>query len=200
MIGDRPFIRSRCMVVAALLAGALLGGTRAFAAASTPAPAATKSTTSSTCGDQLLEAEETCESCPRDCKAALCTTGTERRSYLVDLSVPPARFPNAVILRIGYRTSVLSLPGRGKGESIRARVHPEVQAMVFSAEDLDHAVRVVLAKGGELEGRTLVRVEFDRCKSTPDPTPRDLSCLVEGCAGGAGPIDGCTCALRAAPE
>ncbi len=156
----------------------------ALIAAATPA--------TSRCGDHLLEAGETCTSCQADCVAAACTPG-EARPVEVNLALPSGMSASAVTVRLAYRTDRLTLPGEGDEDAVARALRPATAVQAASARDLGTALRMVLVRGEGLAGGPLAEVTMRRCAGEPEPTAADLSCAVEGCAGGAGPFDGCTC-------
>jgi hypothetical protein len=166
----------------------LLGLSAVFLiAASTPAPPR--------CGDHLLEAGETCTSCAADCRAVTCTPGETRR-IAVDLTVPSGLSASAVTVRLAYRTDRLAVPGEGREAAVAKALRPATTVQAASAHDLGYALRLVLVRGEGFANGPLAEVTMQRCTGQPEPSAADLSCAVEGCAGGAGPIDGCTCSAR----
>ncbi len=162
-------------------------------ATSTATP--TPTTGSATCGNGFLDPGETCESCPGDCVVQPCPSVTPTVSFAVDLIPPAGQQPTAATVLLGYDSGLVSIPGTGNELSVRQRVLPPAPLpQSFSVNDLDYAVRVVLTRNTPLG--FLFTARFDRCQAAPAPTVADFGCAVEGCAGGAGPIEGCTCTVR----
>jgi hypothetical protein len=177
---------------ATLLLASLLAVGAAAAAEAATAPAQDPSA----CGNGLLDAAETCASCPADCKPNDCKTGSRKVAFDVDLAVPPARQPAAAGIRLAYRSSVLSLPGTGSDPAMRTRVSATPQGSFVAANDLGYAARIVVAKSGGFAPGRLFRIEFDLCAGAKAATSADLACLVEGCGSGAGQIKDCTCQAK----
>jgi len=173
-----------------LLISALIVSVLSVAGASA-APAAT-------CGDKLLEAGETCAQCPADCTAQPCAAGKSRAKFAVEFTPPPAPDVTTVLLRIGYRTDRMGLPGSGTDQAVRARVKPMAHTPMLVPNNAQYALRVVVGGPPAVQSGQLVTVEFDRCQGAPPPTVADLSCQVEACANSAGPVDGCQCKITAA--
>jgi len=161
------------------------------------APPAAPAAAPAQCGNALLDAGETCASCPVDCTVAACRPGKARAVFAVDFTAPEQAAVGSAVLRIGYRSDRLSLPGTGTEKSVRERIaSPQHAVMAFN--DLDYAVRVVAGRSPSLPMGRLFTIELDRCEGAPAPSPADLSCTVEACAGSTGPVDGCACWISAA--
>ena len=163
------------------------------ASASGDSPPATASS-QSTCGNGILDAAETCDTCARDCTPAACEPSKSRHRFAVDFTPVQGLQINAATLRIGYRSNHLTLPGSGAEPETRARFHPKGSLTVLTPNDLGYAVRVVLASAAGLSGR-LFEIELDGCKGTPAPSNEDVNCTVEACAGSGGPARGCRCSV-----
>jgi hypothetical protein len=145
------------------------------------------------CGDGLLEEGETCAVCVADCTPASCTPGSALQRVRVDLSAPPESKLTAVTARLTYRSDVLRLPRDQGDAAVRKRLASGEAPTVLSADDEGYALRVVVVRNAGLDSGPLVEVEFDRCAGARLPTAADLSCVVEGCTGLAGPVHGCRC-------
>jgi hypothetical protein len=154
----------------------------------------------SACGNGLLDAGETCESCAADCAVAACKPGAKKAAFDVDLTVPPARKPAAAGIRLAYRSSVLSLPGEKNGAAVRARFASTPEGAFVAVNDLGYAVRVVVAKGAGFASRPLFRIELDLCEGAKGATSADLACVVEGCGSGSGQIADCSCSVSRSDE
>ncbi len=171
-------------------------------ATNTPPPTATFTTTptptppGAACGNGFLEAGEDCVSCPADCVVQSCSVATPAPtvSFRVDLIPPPGQAPTGATVLMGYNSALVSIPGTGNAASVRQRVVPPAPLpQSFSVNDLDYAVRVVITRNTTLGH--LFTARFDTCSGAPPALSADFGCIVEGCAGGAGPITGCTCTV-----
>lgn len=149
------------------------------------------------CGNGLLESDESCESCAADCKPRPCEVSEQRETFVVKLSVPLAHQANSVTVRLGYRGDVLGFPGNG-AETAKDRINAMDAEAVLVPIDLDYALRVVVARAGGFQERAIFSATFDRCKNAEKVTQAALSCLVEGCAGSGGEIADCSCTVRQA--
>lgn len=174
-----------------LVLAALLAAPSALAAGEASAPVST-----GVCGNKLLEPGETCAQCAADCAVQPCQPAQQRAVFAVEFTPPPVPDVSTAVVRIGYRSDRLSLPGTGTEKSVQSRIKsPEHDVMAFN--DLDYALRIVAARAKAIPAGQLVTIEFDRCQGAPAPTVADLSCAVEGCAGSTGPESGCQCAISA---
>ena len=154
---------------------------------------------SATCGNKLLDADETCAQCPADCTTQPCRAGQQRAKFEVVFTPPETPDVSAASILIGYRSDLLSLPGKGMDTSVKSRLTaPNHDVMAFN--DVDFALRIVAGHPKAIPAGVLVTVEFDRCEGAPAPTVADLSCAVESCAGSTGPSDGCRCSITRAAQ
>ncbi len=103
---------------------------------------------------------------------------------------------SAVTLLLAYRTDRLGLSEDGAEKSVARRLKPTTAVQAASGRDLGYALRLVLVAGQGFVDGQVAEVTFDGCIGKPVATRADLSCVVEGCAGGAGPVNGCTCSVR----
>jgi hypothetical protein len=177
---------------AAHFAIALLAATAAAAAPVAPAPK------SGVCGDGLLEAGEDCKQCAADCTVKACEPGAAKAAFSIALSAPEEQTPSTAVVRIAYRSDLLMLPGSGSDPALRNRIRGTSESPVSVFNDLDYAVRVVLARPKQLALGDLFTVEFDACRGARIPTAADVACVVEACANANGAITGCECRVREA--
>jgi hypothetical protein len=143
------------------------------------------------CGDALLDGDETCESCAADCQPRSCQPAG-RHAFDLSVAPPLGAEPIAATLRVSYRTDRLMIPGTEQEDQVRERIDFGPDAGITALNDLDHSLRLVRGEGNGLVN-PLVSIEFDGCKGAPSPTAADIACVVEGCAGAGGVINGCTC-------
>src|SRR5262245_12665385 len=97
-----------------------------------------------TCGNRLLEADETCEQCAADCAAVACKPAQARASIVVDFMPPESPDITSAVLRIGYRTDKLVMPSTGEDKAVRARIKGATNFAMLLPNDLDYALRVVV--------------------------------------------------------
>jgi cysteine-rich repeat protein len=172
-------------------------GVPTFTPAPTDTATPTATPTARPCGNGLLEPDETCETCPEDCVPRACEPSTETSDWQVDFASEVGTSPTSVTVFLAYRSAVVSIPGSGFAPTVRQRVIvPPPPPFLFTPNDLDYALRVVLSRTGGLAQGPLFTVRFDRCEGAPPPDSADFVCSVEGCAGAGGSIDGCTCFVR----
>jgi hypothetical protein len=170
----------------------------------TPTPTPTMG--SSVCGNGFLEPGEKFTDpvagvvgdvngveCPPDANVASCTASAT--AFQIQLDAPPGTSPSAITSVVGYRSNVVSLPGAGLAVTVRQRVTPVTPPFVFSTNDFNYALRVILAFSNPVGDGVLYTVSFDRCGAAPPPTADDFGCSVEGCGGSAGSIEGCRCTV-----
>lgn len=189
----RPFRSVPAAAAALLMASAFAAPGAAVAADAHPAAPAAAAQPPSACGDHLLAADESCESCPADCQATACAA-TGRRTVSVDLA-PQSGYESvgAVSVLLAYRQNALGLPG-GADAALKSRVKARQADAQLFANDLGYALRVVVSSQAGLQAGPLFDVDFDTCAATP--AAADLSCRVESCAQGGGRLNHCECAAR----
>jgi len=182
-------------------------------------PSSTSTPTPGTsCGNGLIEAGETCEQCPADCRVQPCTPSATQAFYTVSFAPPAGQDATSVTVLVGYRSSVLSIPGSGTsacmggsndghacgsnancpgGQCVpRNRVTNTPPGSIVGVNDLNYALRVVITRSPQIPPGALFTVDFDTCTGAV-ATSSDVSCSIpaSGCAGLFGPIDGCTCTV-----
>ncbi len=149
------------------------------------------------CGNALLERGESCGACPRDCEPRECSAKGRHR-FALRLLPPLGAEPIAATLQVAYRTDRLHIPGTGQGESVQQRIDFGVDPGITAVNDLDYSLRLVRGEGKGLIN-PVASIDFDGCADAPAPTADDIVCVVEGCAGAGGVIEGCTCIAVSAP-
>ena len=126
-----------------------------------------------------------------------CRPAKSTVSFAVDFTPPKAPDVSTALLRIGYRSDRVSLPGTGGEKSVQRRIKPATDIAMLVPNDLEYALRLVVGRPGGIPVGRLVTIEFDRCEGAPPPTPSDLSCEVETCASSTGAVDTCRCQITA---
>jgi hypothetical protein len=149
-----------------------------------------------TCGNRLLDADESCDQCSADCVAQPCRPAKSRTRVVIDFVPPEAPDITSAVLRIGYRTDKMVLPSTGGDKAVRARIKGATDFAMLVPNDLDYALRVVVGRSTAMAAGKLLTIEFDRCQGAPSPAVGDLSCVVEACASSSGPQD-CSCKIAA---
>jgi len=115
-------------------------------------------------------------------------------SFAVQFDGPAGTTPLTSTVLLGYRSNRVSIPGTGGATTVRQRVtFPSPLPNTIGVNDLDYALRVVVGRTAGIADGLLFTVKFDRCTGAPAVTVADFGCNVEACAGGGGPIVGCTC-------
>jgi cysteine-rich repeat protein len=162
-------------------------------AINTPTPTAT-ATPLTRCGNGVLESGETCDACLADCLVSACSTVTPGVTVSVSYDAPDDSIAGLTVL-VGYRSSVVNLPGSGSTASVAARVRNKPSNSITAVNDLDYALRVVLSRANPIPLGRIFTVDFDACDAAPSPCAADFGCMVEGCANRFGRVDGCTCVV-----
>lgn len=158
------------------------------------APCATAAQ-SSTCGNGVLDGDESCDACATDCTIRPCIATEGRFTVQVTFVAPPGRSVSSTTVRLSYRSDVISLPGKGADPTIRERV-TGVPSETFSAvNDLGYALRVVASRASDLAAGPLFSAAFDLCQSAAAPTVADLACVVEACGSQTGAVSDCRCTV-----
>ena len=184
----------------------------------TATPAATATMRSAVCGNGVLEQGETCKSCAADCAVHSCTSTGSTVTFAVSFAPPAGESASSVTALVGYRGTVVSIPGSGTGSCQngskngkacstgtdcpggqcvlpRSRVKHTPAGAIVGVNDLDYALRVVVTRSSQIAPGELFTVDFDTCQGAATPTVADLGCNVDGCASSFGNVDGCTCTV-----
>lgn len=157
---------------------------------STPTATATATAPAQTiCGNGLLERGETCDACAADCQVQSCTASGR---HVFEVSYSGSRAATSLSVILGYRSSVLSLPGQANQSSVGARV-TERPSGTFIVNDLNYALRTVIGGSSPKPTGKLFVVDFDGCLGAGQPSGDDLACALDGCSDGFGQISDCTC-------
>jgi len=160
----------------------------------TPTPGApTPTPTTIPCGNGVLEAGETCDTCPGDCVVLPCTAAPPIQTFQVNIAEPLGSVVSLAQVLVGYRSNLVSLP-TPPGARIKNR--PEGTSQLVN--NLGYAVRVtIVGQGGTLitDGQ-LFSIDFDSCESAPLATPADFGCQVTQCSSSFGDVTGCTCTVE----
>jgi len=165
----------------------------------TPTPTQTPVVTATTtatptpgpvCGNGLLEGDETCATCAADCAVRTCAATSPVRAEIVTMTIPSSQTVGRVMLRLSYRSAIVSLPGSGSASTVTSRIKNRPSNAFFTINDLDYALEVTVQRAAIASGQ-LFTVEFDSCGGAPAPTTADFDCLIEDCSG----VPGCTCSI-----
>jgi hypothetical protein len=136
--------------------------------------------------------------CPQDAQVAACTP-LGSLDVDVDLIPPVGTLPTSATILVGYRSDLAALPAAAGGSAAARVTWPSPLPFIRNAIDFDYAVRVITIRSdGPIDSEVpIFSVVFDTCSGRPAPDPSlDLGCIVEGCSGAGGPINGCTCAVH----
>jgi hypothetical protein len=125
-----------------------------------------------------------------------CTATATTLTFQITFQGPVGTSPITATTLLGYRSNRVSLPGTAQATTVRQRVtFPSPLPNSIGINDLDYAVRVVVGRTSGIGNGLLYSVKFDTCQGAAAVSAADFGCTVEGCAGGGGPITGCTCAV-----
>jgi cysteine-rich repeat protein len=153
------------------------------------------------CGNGLVVGSETCDdgntsnndSCPADCIVDNCTPlgGTDRQ---VSLTFSGSNVAWLTVL-LDYPEGKVSIPGSGSG--VPAGIITDNPGGSFAnANDLDHALRELVAAGGAITPGLLFRVHFEDCQGASAPSAGEFTCTVVSASDpDSQPVGGVTCAV-----
>jgi len=188
----------RTALTASVLLGLALaaGGARG---ATTTAPIDPAIAPPASCGNGILEVDETCEGCPADCRPGSCTPGGTRTVTIELTPQSGVGKVGAVGLLLAYRPTALTVPGQGNEPAVSARVKPRAAGSQVWVNDLGYALRIGVSNASGLHPGPLVDVELAACNGAPAPGGADVNCRIESCAFGGGRLRGCSCAATVQP-
>jgi hypothetical protein len=99
------------------------------------------------------------------------------RVVAVRVTPPEGGLMSGVSLRLDYPSAKLSLPGDGDKIPAGTLTHTPPGALA-AANDSDGAVRLLVAKAGEIPPGEVLRMRFERCEGAPDAVAGDFTCTV----------------------
>ncbi len=175
----------------------LLGATSGKDPADTAKVGKSATAPTTECGNGILEAGESCDTCAEDCKIRDCEPTDTK--YRVEFSAgwPASTFPDAATIMVAYRSDKLHLAGEDQDESVKAALTTKEKPYDIQAiRDFEYGARLVLAESERLPADGLFSLEFQGCKGAGAPTADDLRCIMEGCAGNGVDIANCTCSAK----
>lgn len=146
------------------------------------------------CGDGILTHAETCESCAPDCQVLSCTDGGTDATFRVDFDAPAGETATSVTFLVSYKSNLLSIPESGIVPMVQQRILMRPSGSSVLGNDLDYAVRAVVTRTAGLAESRVFNVLFDVCQGAT-PSASDLGCIIEGCSGEFGLIQGCLCTV-----
>src|SRR5262247_1091285 len=112
------------------------------------------------CGEGLLEAAETCEACPADCRPAVCKPSKEQRRVVIDLVTPGNLEVNAAHVRLAYRSDRVTLGAQGDGAEVKKRVSSPQKLLALYTNNLGYAVGLVAVRGQRFDDGELAEITF----------------------------------------
>ena len=108
---------------------------------------------------------------------------------------PPAGISIAgITVFVDYPEGKVSLPGSGGSAS--GSISNTPPGAFATVNDLDHALREVIASGGAISPGLLFRMNFQACAGAPAPDAGDFTCVVTDASDPLGnTVSGVTCAV-----
>lgn len=172
------------------------------------------------CGDGICVTEENDE-CPADCIIDSCEPSETTQDFSIVFSLPQVgEMARSVTFFVNYPEGQVSIPGVGLNPTTNDRVltgtceseeQEPCKPLVVDcpggatcntisgtvlALDFDHAIRVVVNASAPIESGPVLVLRFDGCTGAEPASAARFSCLVQGCAGPFGTIDGCECTIE----
>jgi cysteine-rich repeat protein len=160
--------------------------------------------TPTACGNGVVTTPETCDdgntnnndNCPSTCAILNCTPdfGSARA---VDVSVSSGNLVAGLTVLLDYPENKVRIPGSGGG--VPGGIITDLPAGSFgSTNDLDHAVRQVIAGAFPIADGLLFRVNFEDCLPLMIPAPGAFTCTVLAANdSSSAPLAGVTCSVTA---
>jgi cysteine-rich repeat protein len=154
------------------------------------------------CGNNVVTPPETCDDgntdlnddCPSTCIIEACDPdfGSDRT---IDIEVSSNDQVAGLTVLLNYPEGKVRIPGSGGG--VPAGIISDLPFGTFAAtNDLDHALRQVVAGSFEILDGLLFKVHFENCTGAPAPVLGDFTCeVLEAADTGGAPLSGVTCAV-----
>jgi cysteine-rich repeat protein len=158
------------------------------------------------CGNGVVTAPETCDDgnvdgnddCPGNCVVELCDPllGSDRP---VDVQVTSGGEVAALTVFLDYPEGKVRIPG--SGGSVPLGIITDLPLGSFgTTNDLDHAMRQVVAGAFEIPDGLLFKVHFENCAGASAPVLGDFGCEVLAASDASGStLSGVTCAVAGLP-
>jgi cysteine-rich repeat protein len=156
------------------------------------------------CGNGVVEPGETCDdgntvngdACPANCRIESCTPvlGSSRT-----FSVTYAASGDIAGIKVlvDYPEGQVSIPGSGNDSSVRMHITNVPSGAFSTPNDLDYALREVVASASALPPGRLFTIDFQDCQGASAPAPGDFTCMVEDATDPFGnTVTGVSCAIE----
>lgn len=160
--------------------------------------------TTTACGNGIVTAPETCDdggtedndSCPADCIVDFCDplSGTDRPFQVTVNSGGQAA---SVTVLLDYPEGQISIPG--SGGAVPSGIIDSLPFLAFgTSNDLDHALRQIVAGSFPIADGVLFQVHFEDCNgAVPPVAPGDFTCTVlDAFDSSSQPLGGVTCSVQ----
>ncbi len=182
--------------------------TASSTSSTTVTPTTSTSTTlpTSVCGNGVIEPGETCDdgntvdgdSCPSNCRIELCTlVPSTSRVFTVNFTHPQGSDVAGITVLVDYPEGRVGIAGSGGDASVKAAVTALPAGTLGTSNDLDYAIREVIASFSPIPGTRLFTLTFQDCQGATVPTASDFKCRVEDAADTFGlSVDGVTCTVQ----
>jgi cysteine-rich repeat protein len=138
------------------------------------------------CGNNVVEGTETCDdgntsdndNCPADCIVDACTPiAASVRSIDVNFAPPVGTGVAGIRVLLDYPEGKVSIPG--SGGAVPAGIVTMLPAGASGPpNDLDHALRQLVASTTNMPPGRLFRVNFENCQGAPAPAIGEFTCTV----------------------
>jgi cysteine-rich repeat protein len=158
------------------------------------------------CGNHVVEPGETCDdgntvdgdACPSTCRIEACAAvpGTAR-AFTVDFARPAGSDVAGITVLLDYPEGKVSIPGSGGAATVKSSIANLPAGALGTPNDLDYAVREVVASFSPIPPGRLFTVTFQDCQGAVVPTADEFVCKVEDVSDPLGlPVDGVTCTVQ----
>jgi cysteine-rich repeat protein len=161
----------------------------------TPTPGATSTPTGPVCGNNVVEAGESCDdgntfncdSCPKNCLTSTapvaCSASTVRHAQRIRLQAPAGAILSGGIVCLDYPAGVVALPGTGNVTSRTSNL-----SGLVTLNDFNNAVQLTfVANPGAAQVNPTI--SFDLCTGMTAPLPTAFQCVTKGASNQGTAID-----------
>ena len=121
-----------------------------------------------------------------------------KRSFTVAITVPPGQEVSGITVFLDYPEGQVSILGTGSDTNVRASITGLPSGTFGTPNDLDYALREVVASLGTIAPGPLFTVGFQDCQGAQPPAASAFKCTVQDAVDSFGlPVVGVTCAVQA---
>lgn len=112
------------------------------------------------------------------------------------MTVPETQPIVSAVVALRYDPAQLREPEKRSDAAEQPSLRTQADGVSITSSGTPGLLRLVIGSTAGLPAALPVDVELQRCAGAQSPSPPTLTCAIEACAGGGGPVTGCACTVR----